>query len=140
MKNILDYLLEHNNKYEHDILGREFTLELAGDNIIITCNKKQWVINSHPMGLHVECEIYEILEDNGIDIRICEWCGTPMDEGFMIDDGTFYSCDECFESAMNEEYGNGNWRPSDEGEYGGYYEHLKNNTWEDTGIFWTQWY
>lgn len=141
MKHIVNYLEEHGNKYDHDVLGREFTLELDGDNIRLKLNGNEWIINTTPMGLHVECEIYDILEAHGIDIRICEECGMPMDAGFMIDDGSFYCCENCFETAMDKEYGKGNWRATDEeGYYGGYYEYLDGDTWEDTGIFWTHWF
>lgn len=141
MKSIINYLEGHGNKYEHDVLGREFTIELDADNIRLKCKGNEWLINCNPVRPSIEWEIMDILEEQGISIRICEECGIPMDEGFMVDDGSFYSCESCFESAMDKTYGKGNWRGTDEeGEWGGYYEYLDVDIWEDTGIFWTQWF
>jgi hypothetical protein len=79
---------------------------------------------------------------------ICDHCGLPMIDG-MCNDGSWviydFNChEECFEAAMDERYGKGRWRlnPSGEpGEYNGYYDELlEDGTWEDTGIFYTEWY
>ena len=42
---------------------------------------------------------------------------------------------------MDEDYGKGKWRASDEeGEYEGWYEYLnEDGEWEDTGVFYTEW-
>lgn len=79
---------------------------------------------------------------------ICVHCGEPMIDGMTNDGGwvTYdFNCHEqCFDAAMDERYGNGRWRenPSGEpGEYNGYYDELlEDGTWEDTGIFYTEWY
>lgn len=82
------------------------------------------------------------------EFRICVHCGLPMVDG-MTNEGNemgadFHCHEECFEAAMDDRYGKGEWRknPSgEEGEYGGYYDELlEDGTWEDTGIFYTQWY
>lgn len=86
--------------------------------------------------------------DERREFRICDYCGKPMGEGMTNEGnglGADFHCHEgkCFEEAMNSLYGEGRWRenPSgEEGEYGGYYDELlENGTWEDTGIFYTQW-
>ena len=87
-------------------------------------------------------EIQDILYDEyNTEIRFCSECGVPYDAGYMQGDGEWYFCEECFEDAMNESYGEVKWRPSDsEGEYGGWYEYKTDSgEWEDTGIFYTEW-
>ena len=139
MKTVVDYLKEH-KQYIHDVMDADFELEMIEDKIILKHGEDEWLIDAES-GLDAEYEIQEVLEEFGIEIRFCDECGSPMDQGFMVDDGSFYSCEECFESAMDSAYGKGNWRATDEeGEFGGYYEYLDVDVWEDTGIFWTQWY
>lgn len=139
MKTVVDYLKE-NKKYEHDVMDADFELELEGDKIKLKHGTDEWLIDTES-GLDAEYEIQEALEECGIEIRFCDECGSPMDQGFMVEDGSFYSCEDCFESAMDHTYGKGNWRATDEeGEWGGYYEYLDVDVWEDTGIFWTNWY
>jgi len=82
------------------------------------------------------------------EFRICVHCGLPLIDGFTNegnDMGADFHChQECFESAMNKRYGVGKWKQNgtdDEGEYGGYYDELLDDgTWEDTGIYYTQYY
>ena len=139
MKTVVDYL-KKNKKYEHDVMDADFELEIIEDKIILKHGEDEWLIDAET-GLDAEYEIQEVLEQYGIEIRFCDECGSPMDQGFMVDDGSFYSCEDCFESAMDHAYGKGNWRSTDEeGEWGGYYEYLDVDVWEDTGIFWTHWY
>ena len=140
MKTVVDYL-KKNKKYEHDVMDADFELELEGDIIKLRYDGKEWLIDTaNPV--HAEEDIEYILENNGIEIRFCETCGTPIDQGFTTDDSGWYCCEDCFEVTMDEDYGKGNWRPSgDEGEWGGYYEWLnEDDEWEDTGIYWTHWY
>lgn len=143
MKTIIDYLKEH-GKYEHDFKGRAFELELndIDDQILLGCNGNWVIINAKQKGWTIENDIREILEDNyGIQIRFCEECGKPFDAGFIAGDGDWYCCEECFDGAMDTTYGKGKWRPSEhEGEWGGWYEHLDGDKWEDTSIFYTEWY
>ena len=140
MKTITDYLRKH-GEYQHDVMGREFELKLNGNIIILSFNKQTWCIDIDK-DKYCQWTIQDILEGKfHIEIRFCEECGKPMDEGFLIDDGSFYSCDDCFEEVMDKYYGKNKWRPTDEeGEWGGYYEYLDKDEWHDTGIFWTQWY
>jgi hypothetical protein len=141
MKTVIDYLKEH-GKYEHDFQGRDFELELVGERILLKReNGKEHIIDANQKGYYIEIAIQDILELDGIEIRFCEECGTPFDAGFMANDGGWYSCEECFESAMDRTYGKGKWRPSEyEGAYGGWYEYLDEDEWEDTSIFYTEWY
>ena len=79
------------------------------------------------------------------EFRICMVCGKPIVEGFT-DEGSgcgadFYSCEECFEQAMAETYGE--WRKNyEEGYNGGYYDAYEPRecAWFDTGVYWTEWY
>ena len=141
MKTVIDYLKEH-GKYEHDFDGRAFELELQEDKILLGCNGDWIIINAEQKGWVIENDIRAILEDDyHIEIRFCEECGKPFDAGFIAGDGDWYCCEECFDDAMDQTYGKGQWRPSEyEGEWGGWYEHLKGNKWEDTAIFYTEWY
>jgi len=73
------------------------------------------------------------------EFRICDHCGLPMDAG-MTDLVSFYAHASCFEDAMNARFVQ--WRQSEhEGMRGGYYEYRNesNGTWQDTGIFYTEW-
>lgn len=141
MKTVVDYL-QANKKYEHDFQGRAFELELTDKDIELGCNNEVYSIMLSQTGYEVEDIIQTILEeDHKIAIRFCEECGTPFDAGFMAGDGDWYSCEDCFNDAMDRTYGKGNWRSSeDEGENGGWYEYLDEDKWEDTGIFYTEWY
>ena len=140
MKTIVDYLIKKQT-YEHNVLGRDFTLMLEGKVITLKYHGHEWWVTTNKPGQEIECIIQDILEECGIEIRFCDECGKPFGEGFMMEDGCWYICDDCFEAAMNAEYGEGKWRATDEeGAYGGFYEHLNDgDEWEDTGIFWTEW-
>lgn len=88
-------------------------------------------------------DIEELLYENyGIEVRFCEECGRPYSAGFIAGDGDWYCCEDCFDNAMNAQHGRGRWKTSDEeGVYGGWYEALtESGIWEDTGIFYTEWY
>lgn len=141
MATVLDYLKQY-GKYEHDFQGRDFELELTDKDIKLRCNNDVYSIPFSQAGYKVERAIQQILEDNHkIEIRFCEECGIPFDAGFMVDDGSWYSCEECFNAAMDRTYGKGKWRPSEyEGEYGGWYEYFDGNEWVDTSVFYTEWY
>ena len=141
MKTVLDYLKEH-REYEHNFMGRYFMLKLFGESVLlIKDNKDEYAIDINQEGREIELAIQDILELDKIEIRFCEECGMPFDAGFMADDGSWYSCEGCFETAMNKCYGKGKWRPSEyEGEYGGWYESFDGNEWVDTSVFYTEWY
>lgn len=141
MKTVLDYLKEH-GKYEHDVKGRAFKLELIGERILLTReNGKEHVIDANQKGWDIAIDIQGILEHDKIEIRFCEECGKPFDAGFIAGDGDWYCCGSCFDEAMDKTYGEDKWRPTDEeGEYGGYYESFDGNIWVDTSIYYTEWY
>ena len=138
MKTVVDYLREH-KIYEHGSDERNFTLELKDDVIHLDVN------NWH---MEFECTtdiniILEVLEKyHNIEVRICEECGKPFDAGYTVDSGWYYCCEECFEEMMDRDYGKGKWQGTDDqGEYGGYYAYLNDDgEWEDTGIYYTEWY
>lgn len=140
MKTVIDYLKEH-GKYEHDFRGRAFKLELDGDRILLICNNNHVSIDTEQDKWDIQSDIAEALEENHIEIRFCEECGKPFDAGYIAGDGDWYCCEECFKPAMDKTYGKGNWRPSEEeGEYGGWYEAVEVDEWEDTSIYYTEWY
>lgn len=140
MKTVIDYL-KANGSYEHDFEGREFELKLVKNILILKCNDNcwMWTVTRH---IDPEYLIQRHLEDCEIEIRFCEECGKPYDAGFIADCGDWYCCQDCFEDAMDKIYGKGKWRASEEeGEYGGWYEYLNDDdAWEDTSIFYTEWY
>ena len=140
MKTIIDYLIQ-NHIYKHDTLGRDFILKLEGKVITLKYHEHEWWIATNKSVQEIEYIIQDIIEEYGIEIRFCDECGKPFDAGFMMEDGCWYICDDCFEHAMNKEYGQGKWRATNkEGEWGGFYEHLNDyDEWEDTGIYWTEW-
>lgn len=78
-------------------------------------------------------------------IRICTYCGKPMEAGYTDDEADFYNCEECFEKDMNERYGAGNWREQndfDEPNYlGGWYEYFDKKTgkWKPEPSYYTEW-
>ena len=76
--------------------------------------------------------------------RTCGRCGQPMNNGFMVEDGSWYCCEDCFESCMDEDYPDG-WRENahdDSPLWGdGYYDFVGNDgQWHDTGVFYTEWF
>ena len=140
MKTIVDYLKE-NKRYIQDIKGLDFELELVGNYIILKCKERGWWWRLTPH-LDFNCVVQVTLESQGIEIRFCEECGRPFNAGYMAGNGDWYCCEDCFEKEMDDTYGKDKWRPSDEeGEWEGWYEYLNSNgEWEDTGIFYTEWY
>lgn len=140
MKTIIDYLIE-NKTYEEDIANHIVKLKLSKKCIVMTIDDDRYLIKRFG-DVSPETEIRTILEDiYGANIRFCDECGIPYDMGFMAGDGEWYCCQNCFENVLNRDLGQDCWRESeDEGEYGGYYEYLKDDgEWEDTGIFYTEW-
>lgn len=140
MKTIKDYL-EKNGSFKTYLKDREVGFTLCEDYIIVEVDDR---VAADIYELKTEMEIQDMLYDNyDIEVRFCEECGKPFDAGFTAGNGDWYCCEDCFEPVMNRDYGEGNWRPTDdEGYYGGFYEYLSdyNCEWEDTGIFYTEWY
>jgi hypothetical protein len=139
MKNVIDYLIE-NKKFEGIIGNANIKIELCDDVVVIIRDE---CVHTFRLSddIVAEYEIQDILEANKIEVRFCEICGKPYDKGFTAGNGEWYCCEECFEATMDEDYGKGKWRPSEqEGEYEGWYEYLnEENEWEDTGVFYTEW-
>ena len=148
MKTLIDYLEEH-GKYEHRSHQEPFLCELHRNDkvvlldghITLTVSGDTHIINLCDGCHNAWAEIQDILQDNyGIEIRLCEECGKPMDVGYIAGDGDWYCCEDCFEEAMNEAFGEGNWRKTEtEGSRGGFYEYLDGEEWVDTGIYDTAW-
>ena len=73
-----------------------------------------------------------IIERNDLDsIRICEHCGAPMNEGYLVNDMWTFCSEECARAALlSPEYG---WTEET------FNEHLAHADEEDSVIYWTQW-
>lgn len=141
MKTIIDYLIQ-NKIYEGEIAGHKIELRLSKKCVVMTVDGDRYLIKIFNEDVSPDTEIKYILEENyNTEIRFCEVCGKPFDAGFIAGDGDWYCCEECFEPTMDNDYGKGNWRSTDEeGEYGGFYEFLGDNgKWQDTGVYWTEW-
>lgn len=137
MKTVVDYLKE-NGKFVGYIGKHEVILIPLPGYILMNLDGHNYPIDKHK----AEYAIQNILEEvDGTEIRFCEECGKPYDCGYMVDDGSWHCCEDCFEEAMDKCYGKGKWcGTEEEGCYGGFYENLQDDgTWEDTGVFYTEW-
>jgi len=73
-----------------------------------------------------------IIERNELDsIRICEHCGAPMNEGYLVNDFNTYCSEECAKAALLSP--EGGWTEET------FNEHLAHADEEDSVIYWTQW-
>ena len=73
-----------------------------------------------------------IIERNDLDsIRICEHCGAPMNEGYLVNDFNTYCSEECARAALLSP--EGGWTEET------FNEHLAHADEEDSVIYWTQW-
>lgn len=73
-----------------------------------------------------------IIEHNELDsIRVCEHCGAPMNEGYLVNDMWTFCSEECAKAALlSPEYG---WTEET------FNECLAHAEEEDSVIYWTQW-
>ena len=72
----------------------------------------------------------ELIEEWELDtIRICEHCGQPMCEGYMVNDFLTFCSEECARAATTEM----GW-PEGKFDY-----HISNGDEEDDTIYWKQW-
>ena len=135
MKRLVDYLKKEN--FDGQIGEYNVEIILHNNKIILLCDHDEYYIESNAP----EYEIQDILyDDYGTEIRFCDECGKPYDAGYIAGDGEYYCCEECFEPMMNRDYGEGKWRGTDEeGRYGGLYEYLDGDKWDDTGLYYTEW-
>lgn len=140
MKTIINFL-ENNGEIKVDIGALALSFNPCFGYIVMCVNDTVYYEIEVSDVLAAQNQIQDILyDDYQTEIRFCEECGKPYDKGFMAGDGDWYCCEECFDSVMNETYGKGKWRPTDEeGSEGGYYEYFDYDEWEDTGIFYTEW-
>lgn len=142
MKSLVTYIKE-NGTFKGYIGMHELLIEILFDYVHMSVDDEaHYKIDIGDYKFSVQEEIQDLLYDlDKTEIRFCEECGKPYDCGFMAGDGDWYCCEDCFEDAMNRDYGKGKWRGTDEeGYYGGFYESLQDDgEWEDTGIFWTEW-
>lgn len=73
-----------------------------------------------------------IIERNELDsIRICEHCGAPMNEGYLVNDFNTYCSEKCAKAALLSP--EGGWTEEI------FNEHLVHADKEDSVIYWTKW-
>ena len=85
---------------------------------------------------------------NSDNLHRCAACGALIGEGMYIPSNLWdgsddeYTCEECFETYMNREYGEGNWRQVEDDGWDGFYEYCAPNTTDyvGTGIYYTTWW
>lgn len=139
-KTIVNFLKEngYTNDKVYEVGDASFTMH--GSTVMVSYNGDVWGVPSSRGD--VNYQVQDVLYDNyEVEMRFCEECGKPYDAGFMAGDGEYYCCEECFEPMMDRDYGKGKWRATkEEGYCGGYYEYLDGDEWEDTGLFYTEWY
>ena len=139
IKRLTDFLKE-NNEYECKIDGKKLKFTFKSSDIpmvLFEYKGKKYHIDTL---LNVESEIEDILESDDIEIRFCEECGKPMDKGYTVDGGFYYCCEECFEPTMDRDYGQGNWRGTEEINIrDGFYEYLEDGDWIATALYYTKW-
>lgn len=141
MKTIVDFL--KTNGYENDKIYEvgDASFAMNGDMVVVSYNGESWGVPASRQD--VDLQVQDILETYyEVEMRFCNECGRPYDAGFVAGDGDYYCCEDCFEPMMNRDYGEGNWKITEEEGYrGGFYAYLdKNGKWEDTGFFYTEWY
>ena len=74
----------------------------------------------------------DIIDENELDsIRVCEHCGAPMYEGYLVNDFNTYCSEECARAALISP--EGGWTEET------FNEHLAHAEDEDSVIYWTQW-
>lgn len=86
--------------------------------------------------------IWDIICNYGLDFRVCDECGKPMEDGYYNEDVEFCACsDDCFKKQMDEAYDRV-WRKTEDEREGKYYEayDVDTKTWEDVNAYYTEWY
>lgn len=138
MKNIFDFMKDK----------KEYEFETGDFTIVNNNGKLRLVVEGRSCAIEDNYDLIDTVEEwcNGLQIRICDYCGRPMDRGYTDDDGDFYNCEECFPKDMNERYGEGNWRAQSKEDYGddcnymgGFYEYFRNGEWEPEPSYYTEW-
>lgn len=139
-KTIVDFLRE--NEYTDSKIYEvgEASFTMYGNTVMVSYNGDVWGVPASRRDVNIQVQdiLYSYYE---VEMRFCEECGRPYDAGFIAGDGDYYCCEDCFEPMMDRDYGKGKWRATEEeGYYGGFYEYLDGDKWEDTGLFYTEWY
>lgn len=82
--------------------------------------------------------INEAIGDYITEHRCCEVCGKSMKEGYYSEgDGTYYCNKKCLKIDLDEIYGKGNWKfTEEENSAGGY---ITADEDDDLNIYWTDW-
>lgn len=74
--------------------------------------------------------------------RTCSICGKEMWEGWYDEEtGDYICCEEEFKKYMDDLFGAGNWRPTEDEDASKLFEYLDPETgeWEDYDIYYTEW-
>lgn len=146
-KTIFDYLETHED-YESPC--GQWHLTSYGDGTI------RMSVGTNVFRVESESDIQDVLErELNQEVRFCTVCGSPMQDGYMVEDGDFYACsDECFEKDADERYGKCKWKLTDDMteeewsnanryEFGEDSHHAylgKDNKWHPDNTFYTEWY
>lgn len=148
MKTFADYLKE-NKSWTYEFRKFNHSTRIW-DSIIIsvaTTDEAHMILDNEKCTFFPkEMDITDLLNEYlyckyKLEVRFCEVCGKPYDAGYIVGNGYWYCCEDCFETAMDCDYGKGKWRAAEEeGIYDGWYEYLNDNgEWEDTGVYYTEW-
>lgn len=87
-------------------------------------------------------DLGNIIDEQDLQLRICDGCGAPMVEGWTDNEGTTYFCTEQeFSKDMDERYGVGNWRrePSGACDWAYEYRNDANAPWLPEPSYFTEW-
>lgn len=148
MKTFADYLKENKTCEVEVFVFDQNTISWDDVIVSVEMTDTEYIITDNQEEAHFpkDMDIADLLQEylyckHNAEIRFCEICGKPYDKGYMVDGGFWYCCEDCFEATMDNFYGKGKWRASEEeGEWGGWYEYLNDeDEWEDTGIYYTEW-
>lgn len=87
-------------------------------------------------------KIYLGKEKEDDDPRICSICGKEMSAGWYDEEtGKYICCEEEFKKYMDDLFGAGNWRPTEDENASVPFEYLDHETgeWEGYDIYYTEW-
>lgn len=96
--------------------------------------KKSFIV-----GTDLKENIWSLIVNYGLNFRICDECGKPIEEGYYNEDAELYACcDGCFKKQMNRTYKDG-WKMEVKGDtYYAFYD-MKEG-WNDITVYYTEWY
>ena len=126
-------------RYETAAILFEYDYDMDKVDCVCTLENKS---NIHIVAESAQ-EVSEYFEEHEIEVRFCDYCGAPMQDGFTDESGfTHFCCYTEFAIDMDSRYGEDNWRPEPTGEKEWCYEYREqhSNVWESEPSFYTEWY